>query len=155
MRQVVPSGDFPSNVVPAKFTPPEGMGDEVGEAVGLIHKHPDTGETLALEFMFELTEQDIRVLKHEPYLTLTFMTDRLHPFAIQTSYPYDEKYENLDTHTHICRDNLAHEDNQWWKCDNPRHDHIKDRIRECTPCWRARTQEGEPEGGDPPVEPVP
>lgn len=153
MRQVVPSGDFPPNVHPVKFSPPEGMEEQVGEAIGLLHQDQN-GETVALEFMLELTEQEIRVLKHEPFITLTLMADHLHPFAIQTSYPEDEKYEDLDTHHHICDKNASHENNEWWRCDNPRHDHIKDRIRECDSCWRVRTQGDEPKGSEPVDDPV-
>ena len=137
MRPVVPTGDFPDNVRPAKFKAPEGMEDDVNDIAGLLHLD-DAGEPQAMEFMFELSEAEIKVLKHEPYVTMTVMADHLHPFAIQTSYPPDPKFDSLDEHTHICDSNMVHEENKWWRCDSPNHDKIKDRNRECDDCWSAR-----------------
>lgn len=155
MKQVVPSvKDLPENVRPVKFNPPEGMEKEINSAVGIVHLDPESGESVALEFMFEFTEQELSVLMHEPFLTVTFMTDHLHPFAIQTSYPYDPSYEKLDDHHHICDSNFAHENNEYWRCENPRHNPIKDRMRECDPCWRTRTQQSGEESGGPPSDRV-
>lgn len=147
MRQVTPSGDFPPNVQLVRFTPPDNLPDglQMQDAVGLAHLN-EGREIVALEFMFELTDDEIQVLNHERYLTLTMMSDHLHPFALQTSYPPDPKYAQLDEHTHVCVDGLTHEKDKFWKCENPRHDHKQNRIRECEECWYERTQ-GDSDGG--------
>lgn len=136
MKPIIPSGEFPENVKPAKFTAPDEIKDHVNDIVGLMHQDQE-GNTVALEFMFEVTEQELHTLKHEPFVTLTLFTSDLSPFALQTSYPFEDKYTQLNSHTHIC---TSKEESHWWKCDNPRHDPIKDRTRECDECWRERTQ---------------
>lgn len=138
MRPVAPTTELPDDVKAVMFRAPEGEEDKVNDIPGLTHID-ESGEPKALEFMFELTEQEIKILKHEPYVTLLVMADHLHPFAIQTSYPYDPKYDDIDEHTHICSSNLVHEDNIYWKCDNPRHEALRDRVRECDECFQHRT----------------
>lgn len=146
MRVVIPNPnqEYPKNVIPAKFTPEEGL-DNVEPTYGLVHKDPE-GKTVALEFMLELTEEDLMVLKHEPYLTLTIASEILPPFAIQTSFPYNEKYKKMAEHHHICRSNLMHVENIFWRCDNPMHDKSH-KFRECDNCWQMRTSEMDAQDG--------
>ena len=138
MRPVAPNVDLPDDVRPVMFRAPEGQEDEINDIPGLVHLD-EQGEPKAMEFMFELTDQEIKVLKHEPYITLTVLADHLDPFALQTTFPYDTKYESLEEHTHICDANLAHDENMFWRCDNPSHDKIKARVRECDECFQVRT----------------
>lgn len=154
MRPVIPSGNFPDNVKPAKFAAPEGMEEQVNDTIGLVHVHPNTGQTVAIEFMFELSEEELLVLQHERFITMTVMADHLHPFSIQTSYPFDEKYRTLKQHTHVCKSNIAHEEPKWWQCENPRHHSKDDRDRECDDCWRKRTGQEEEDGGEGDAGPV-
>lgn len=138
MRPVVPAGDnLPENVQRVKFDPPPGQEDEVNPIVGIVHHDPE-GNKLASEFMFELTEDEIAVLNHEPFVTIVVYADHLHPFAIQTSYPAEEKYHTLNEHTHFCVSNLTHDEKKPWLCENPRHEMPEMRERECPVCWNER-----------------
>jgi hypothetical protein len=137
VRPVMPPDNLPEHVDAARFDPPESIANEVDSIAGIIHKDPEDKEPVALEFMFELSEQDIKVLKHDPYLTITILADHLHPFRIETSHQYTPDYEQLEEHHHICAENVTHDTNEWWRCDNPRHDKIKDRNRVCDSCWDA------------------
>jgi hypothetical protein len=135
MRPVTPpTNNLPDNVKPARFQAPPEVADQVNDIMGLVHSGPD-GEPLGLEFMFELSKDEIKVLRHEPYLTITMMADHLHPFAIQTSFPVDKKYDQLIEHQHVCTANATHMQQKWWRCDNPTHNVNEDRIRQCDECW--------------------
>lgn len=141
MRPVTPPTDnLPDNVMPARFDPPDEVKDEVNPIVGLVHKD-EQGQPLGLEFMFELTKDEITVLRHEPYLTITMMSDHLHPFALQTSFEPDKKYAELMEHNHICNSNITHANQKWWRCDNPTHNSEQHRLRQCDECWEAALEE--------------
>lgn len=143
MRPVTPTVDLPDNVKAVKFSAPEGQTD-IGDIVGLVHQDQE-GKNVALEFMFELTKDEIKVLRHEPYLTMTVMSDHLHPFALQTTFPFEQKYETLNEHSHICTDNITHESHQFWRCDNPSHTG-DNKHRMCQACWEAKTSQEQPAG---------
>lgn len=133
MKPITPPAKLPDNVRPVKFSAPEGA-EGINDAIGLQHVD-EQGNPVALEFMFELTKDEIKVLRHEPYLTFTVLADHLHPFSIQTTFPYEEKYDSLVEHQHICTSNETHEKNKWWRCDNPSHNSKEHRIRMCNECW--------------------
>lgn len=134
MKPILPKlEDLPDNVQPVKFTAPQELAGDVEDIVGCAHKTED-GQTIAIEFLFELNDDEVRVLKHEPYLTFTIMADHLHVFAIQTSFPPDKKYSDLEEHTHKCPDC-----EKFSRCENPRHEMPRDRVRQCDKCW-LRTQ---------------
>ena len=137
MKPVTPPSDLPSSVKPVMFQPPEGMEDEINPLPGMVHLD-DEGHPLGLEFMFELSKEEIQVLRHEPFVTITFMGDQVTPFALQTSYPIDEKYAKLMEHHHICTQNLVHEKQKFWRCDNPTHNSDEQKLRECDACFENR-----------------
>lgn len=137
MKPVIPPPDLPTNVRAVMFQPPEGMEGEVNPLPGMVHLDED-GRPLGLEFMFEFTKEEVQVLRHEPFVTITFMGDQVTPFALQTSYPPDKKYADLMEHHHICAQNLTHEKQKFWKCDNPSHNSDQQRIRECDECFHDR-----------------
>jgi hypothetical protein len=142
MRPVPPPLELPETCRAALFQPPEGLEDKVNPLPGIVHLDAE-GEPVGLEFMFELSRDEVQVLKHEPYVTITFMGSALPPFALQTSYPEDDKYKNLDDHYHICTSNFTHEEQKFWQCDNPAHN-PKDngqRLRECLECFHSKEQD--------------
>lgn len=143
MRPVIPPDDLPNNVQAVQFNPPEGMEEQVNKVAGLVHYDND-GNKAAMEFMFELSQEELQVLNHEPYLTLTVMADHLHPFALQSSFPPEpDRYDKLDSHNHKCVSNLTHETEQFWRCFNPRHANIKGKELECDSCWQVRLFESD------------
>ena len=143
MRPVPPPQDLPPNLRPAKFSAPPEISGEVNDIYGVIHLDEE-GNANALEFQFQLSKDEIKVLRHEPYITLTILADHLHPFALQTSFPTDEKYDKLMEHQHVCNTNLTHDKQKWWRCDNPSHDSetSEQRIRVCDECWQERLRSG-------------
>lgn len=134
MKSVHPPDNLPDNCRAVLFNPPEGLEDSVNPIPGIVHLNEE-GAPIAMEFMMQLSKDEIKVLRHEPFITITFMGDSLTPFGIQTSFPYEEKYDTLMEHQHVCTDILTHEKQKWWRCDNPSHDIDKQRIRMCDECW--------------------
>jgi hypothetical protein len=135
VRPVVPSGELPDSVSAVMFQPPPGTEEEVTALPGIVHLGPD-GQPIACEFMFEFTKDEIKVLKHEPFVTITMMVQAPPVFAIQTTFDPDPKFDSLNEHQHICTENLTHENRQFWRCDNPTHNAKDQRIRTCDPCYR-------------------
>lgn len=135
--------ELPENTRAVKFSAPEDMGDNINDAVGLQHLDEE-GNPTALEFMFELTKDEIKVLRHEPYITFTVISDHLHPFSLQTTFPYEQKYDSLVEHQHVCTANVKHDTNRWWRCDNPSHNTKENRLRMCDDCWESNNNFKEP-----------
>lgn len=134
MKPIVPPQDLPDTVRAVLFKAPAGAEEEVNDLPGLVHMN-DQGEAIACEFMFEFTKEEIQVLRHEPYLTLTMMVQAPPVFALQTTFEPDEKYKTLMEHSHVCTENLAHEKQMFWKCDNPAHDSTTTTRRTCAGCF--------------------
>lgn len=144
MKPVLPTGlDLPENVRVVTLTGPEDQ-DFIEDITGLVHLDED-GTPLGFEFMFEFDKKDLHVLKHEPYLTVSFFGKGITPFAMQTTVPYDKKYTTLATHTHVCSANKAHDKQVWWQCDNPSHKTDTDRLRTCFDCLQALEDEPQDE----------
>jgi hypothetical protein len=148
VNPVMPTGlELPPDVKAVVFTAPEGMEDTVQDIQGLVHLAED-GSPLGFEFMFELSKQELQVLRHEPYLTVSFMGQSLTPFRMETTVPFDEKYETLSTHSHICSENLTHDTQLWWPCDNPAHNTDTKKLRTCKECFHVMWQRAQEEGDD-------
>ena len=134
MKPVMPAGlELPDNVKLIQFTAPEGMEDAVQNIHGLVHLDEE-GQPLGFEFMFELDKKEIQVLRHEPYITISFMGQGITPFKLETTIPHDDMYRGLMEHTHVCTSELTHENNKWWSCDNPTHNTKENRVRNCADC---------------------
>lgn len=135
MRAVMPLGlELPDNVKPVKMEAPPGEHSvNIKDIVGLVHLDDD-GNPLGFEFMFELDKKEVQVLRHEPYLTISFYGQGVMPFNVETTVPHDKKYDSLATHSHVCSLNLSHETNRWWQCDNPAHDSKGTKLRSCAEC---------------------
>ena len=143
MRAITPNIELPDNVQAVLFRAPAER-EDVQDIAGLVHKDED-GQPVAIEFMFELSKQDLHVLKHEPFLTLILEGSELAPFSLQATIPYDEKYKTLSEHSHVCTENVTHEKQQWWRCDNPSHtgEVNNNTIRMCTSCFDTLTSQVE------------
>lgn len=140
MKPIVPPDELPANIRPVLFQAPEGTEDEVNNLPGLVHLN-ENNEPFACEFLFELSKEEIQVLRHEPYLTITMMVQAPPVFSIQSTYSPDEKYEKLLEHSHVCTENLIHENQRWWQCDNPAHDGKTHKLRTCDKCFQVANEE--------------
>lgn len=147
MRPVVPQGDLPETVKAIMFRAPEGR-DDVDDIPGVVHLDED-GSPIAMEFMFEISRDELKVLRHEPYLTVLIEGGQLTPFSIQSTIKFDKKYETLNEHSHVCTENVAHERQLWWRCDNPAHDSKANSIRMCDDCFEILTSQYEIEDTSP------
>lgn len=145
MKNIVPNGDLPPHVQPVKFGVNEEMREAgIQDAYAIVHypEHltdPSTHRPeniQAIELMFEVTQDEITTLMHEPYITLTLLTDQLPPVMMQTSYPYDPRYKLMVEHHHRCP--LCEEH---WRCDNPKHKMPESRKLVCTSCWHKEMDE--------------
>lgn len=147
MKPVMPLDlELPDNVKPIKFTAPAGEHDvNIQDIVGLVHLDED-GNPLGFEFMFELDKKEIQVLRHEPYVTVSFYGQGITPFNLETTIPFDKKYSDLLTHTHVCTSELTHEGQKWWSCDNPTHNSKENRLRNCPECVQEAGVQGLLEG---------
>jgi len=75
---------LPPNVELHKFEHPSPNVDDI---FGLVYKAEEEGESNSIEFMFELTNEELDILKVKPLLTITILGDAAPVFALMTSYP--------------------------------------------------------------------
>ena len=141
MRPVVPQGELPESVQAVMFRAPEDR-EDIEDIPGIVHLAED-GSAIAMEFMFEISKDELKVLRHEPYLTVLIEGGQLTPFSLQSTVPFDEKYETLIEHSHVCTENVTHEKQLWWRCDNPAHDSKANTIRMCDDCFNVITMQTE------------
>jgi hypothetical protein len=90
MKPVIP--DITEEVLPEgvelhKFEHPH---PEVEDIYGMVHTSQDPSESSSIEFMFELTEEELNILKVKPLLTLVILGEASPVFQLLTSYPSAE-----------------------------------------------------------------
>lgn len=139
MKNIVPHGDLPAHVQPVKFGANKEMKEAgVQDAYAVVH-YPEhmtdpekryQGDIIAIEMLFEVSREEIMTLMHEPYLTLTMITDSFPPTSLQTTHQYDPRYKMMVEHTHRCPECEEH-----WRCDNPKHKMPESRKLICIDCW--------------------
>lgn len=145
MKNIVPNGDLPDNVQAVKFGASKEMKEEgIQDAFGIVH-YPEhltdpekryPGDVVAVEMMFEVSQEELMTLMHEPYITLTMLTDELPPTVVQTTHPYDPRYKLTVEHTHHCP-----ECDKYYRCDNPKHKMPESRKLICDECWHVKMDE--------------
>lgn len=145
MDNIVPNGDLPAHVQVARFTP-SGEMQEAGiqPAFGVIHYPEDKtdpekrfqGDILGIELMFEVSREEIMTLLHEPYITLTLLTDSLPPLMLETTHKYDPRFKLTIEHTHRCPECDEH-----YRCHNPIHKMPESRKLICDDCWHEKMDE--------------
>lgn len=141
MDNIVPSGDLPDHVQPVKFSASKEMKEEgIEDAYAIVH-YPEhmtdpekrySGDIVAIEMLFEISQEELTTLMHEPYITLTMLTDQLPPTMLQTAFPYDPRYKLVVEHTHRCPECENH-----YRCDNPKHKMPESRKLVCDDCWHS------------------
>lgn len=139
MKNIVPNGNLPEHVQAVKFGASEEMKQAgIQDAYGVVH-YPEhmtdpekryAGDIVAVEMMFEVSKEEVTTLLHEPYITITMLTDKLPPTMLQTTHPYDPRYRLMVEHTHRCPECDEH-----YRCDNPKHKMPESRKLICDPCW--------------------